>query len=54
MVCPLVKLDKTLEYKFRVLSKHLRIVENLKREIEVIESEKRFTYFQMMGGKGVY
>lgn len=49
-----MRLDARLDHKLKALSKHHRIVEILKEEIRVIESEKRFTYFQMMNGKGVY
>lgn len=54
MVCPLVRLDARLEHKLKALAKHHQICENLKRDIKIIESEKRFVYFQLMSGKGVY
>lgn len=54
MVCPLVRIDARLEYKLKSLAKHNAIVERLRSEIKIIESEKSFMYFQMMNGKGVY
>ena len=54
MVCPLVILDEKLEYKMKSLEKHMRICQGLKKEIFDLQNEKKFTYFQLMGGKGVY
>lgn len=54
MVCPLVILDARLDHKLKALEKHMRICQELKKEVLQIEEEKKFTYFQMMGGKGVY
>lgn len=50
-ICPLVKLDARLEHKLKALARHHKIVENLKHEIKVIESEKHFIYSRMMGEK---
>lgn len=54
MVCHSVRVEAKIEYKFKALKKHLAIVEDLKRDIRVLETEKRFVYFHLMGGKGVY
>lgn len=54
MICPSVHVEARLEYKNKSLKKHLAIVEDLKKDIRVLETEKRFVYFHLMGGKGVY
>lgn len=53
MVCPLVVLDARLEHKMKALNKHMRICQELKKDIKEIEEEKRYIYFKLMGGKGV-
>ena len=54
MVCSLVVLDARLEHKMKALNKHMRICQELKKDIKNIEDEKKYVYFQMMNGKGVY
>lgn len=55
MVCPTVRVEARLDYKYKSLKKHLAIVEDLKSDIKVLETERRFVYFHLMGGgKGVY
>ena len=54
MICPSVQVEARLEQKYNSLRKHAAIVEGLKKDIKVLEIEKRFVYFHLMNGKGVY
>lgn len=53
MVCPLKVLEARLEHKMKALNKHMRICQELKKDIFEIENEKTFTYFHLMNGKGI-
>jgi hypothetical protein len=54
LVCPLVQLDARLEHKLKSLSKHHQICEGLREDIKHLQSQKRYIYFQMMNGRGIY
>ena len=54
MVSPLTYVEARLEHKYNSLKKHVDIVNSLKREIKILETEKSFVYFQLMNGRGVY
>lgn len=54
MVSPSVYVEVRLENKYKSLKKHLAIVADLKNDIKVLETEKRFVYFNLMNGRGVY
>lgn len=54
MVCPLVVLEARLEHKMKALEKHMHICQELKKDIFKIQDEKKYTYFELMNGKGVY
>jgi flagellar biosynthesis chaperone FliJ len=46
-----MQLDARLEHKLKSLAKYHKIVEDLRRDIYVIKSEKEHAYFHLMNGK---
>ena len=51
MICPLVRLEATLEHKFNALKKHVDIANSLRHEIKILESEKLFVSYHIKNEK---
>ena len=54
MICPSVQIEARLSHKFNALKKHAAIVEDLKKEIKILETEKHFVYFHLMSARKSY